>query len=137
MTDSLEEEIQNRFVVDEGSVIEANLDRVDGLFELYKDGTIVVNEDYRDIEPRLQILIYLIGKRFAQVGGASEEDTLASDFFYEKFNKDDSTIRHYMKDLRDDGLIAKQGQSKHRLVAENLPDTLDQIESAVGEGGGA
>lgn len=135
MTDSLKEEVQDRFVVDEGSVIEANLDRVEGLFELYEDGTIVVDEDYRDIEPKLQLLVYLIGKRFAQVGDVSEEDTLATEYFYERIDKGDSTIRTYLIDLRDEGLIVKEGQSTHRLVTENLPDALDRIESAVGEGG--
>lgn len=135
MTDSLEEEIQNRFVVDEGSVIEANLERVDGLFELYEDGTIVVDEDHRDIEPRLQILIYLIGRRFAQVGGVTDEDTLSTEYFYERIDRGDRRIREYLQELREAGLITKESQSNHRLVTENLPDALDRIESAMGEGG--
>lgn len=134
MTDSLKEEVQDRFVVDEGSVIEANLDRVEGLFELYEDGTIVVDEEYRDTDPKIQILIYLIGQRFAEVGGISEEDTLSTDFFYEKIDKSDRTVRDYLQDLREAGLLSKEGQSTYRLVAENLPDTLDRIEDAVGEG---
>lgn len=137
MTDSLEEEIQNRFVVDEGSVIESNLNRVDGLFELYEDGTIVVDDEYRNGDAKTQILIYLIGQRFAEVGGISGEDTLSTDYFYEKIDKSDRTVRDYLQELREAGLTTKEGQSTHRLVTENLPDALDRIESAVGEGGDA
>lgn len=134
MSDSLEDEIKNRFVVDEGSVIESNLDRVEGLFELYEDGTIVVDEDYRDADPRDQILIYLIGQRFAEVGGITEEDTLSTDFFYEKIDRGDRRIREYLQELREAGLVTKEGQSTHQLVTENLPDTLSQIEPANGGG---
>lgn len=130
MSDSLEDEIQDRFVVDSDSVIESNLNRVDGLFELYEDGTIVIEESYRDLEPHVMILIYFIGQRFAEVGDISEGDILTTQFFYEKIDKGERRIREYLQDLREDGLLLKEGQSSNRLVTENLPDALTRIEAA-------
>ena len=128
----LKDKIQDRMVTDHETILESNFERVEKLFRLYEDGTINLEGQYRDLEVKLQILIYLIGQLFAYEGELAESDTLETSFFYDRIDKSDRTIRSYLQELRDEGYVKKEGQSKHRLIAENLPDALGEIEEAVG-----
>lgn len=132
---SLEEEIQDRLVADAESILQDNLNQVEDLFQLHSDGTININGRYRDVGPETQMLIYLVAQRFAKEGNLTDEDTLKTDFFYERINRKERTIRDYLQSLREDGMVTKVGRSSHRLIVENLPDTLDRIERAAEESG--
>lgn len=127
---SLEDEIQDRLVADTESILQDNLDRVENLFQLHSDGTINIDEEYREVDPKLRVLIYLIAQRFAHEGDLKDEDTLETGFFYARIDRKDSTIRNYLKSLREDGLVSKEGQSDYRIVVENLPEAIDRIQSA-------
>lgn len=128
----LKDKIQDQMVTDHETILESNFERVEKLFRLYEDGTINLEGKYRDLEVKLQILIYLIGQRFAYEGELAESDALGTSFFYDRIDKSDRTIRNYLQELRDEGYVNKEGQSNHRLITENLPDALDEIEEAVG-----
>jgi hypothetical protein len=128
---SLEDEIQNRLVADTESVLQNDLDRVENLFQLHDDGTVTINGKYRDANPENQMLIYLIAQRYAKEGRIADEDSLETEFFYERIDRGERTIREYLQNLRGNGLVTKEGKSSHRLIVENLPDALDRIESAV------
>lgn len=128
---SLEDEIQDRLVADTESILQNNLDRVGNLFQFHGDSTVDINEEYRDIDPENRMLIYLIAQRYAKEGNIADEDTVNTNFFYERINRKERTIRKYLQSLREDGLATKQGRSSHQLVVENLPKALDQLEAAV------
>lgn len=134
---SLEDEIQDRLVADTESILQNNLNRVEKLFKLHEDGTINISKEYRDIDPENQMLVYFIAQRFAKEGNIADEDTISSEFFYERIDRKDSTIRDYLQNLRDAGIATKEGKSNHRLIAENLPIALDRLEEAANSGGGA
>lgn len=131
---TLEEEIQDRLVADTESILEDNLDQVEQLFQLHSDGTIDINEDYRDVSPENQALIYLIAQRFAKEGNIADEDTIETEFFYERFDRGDRTVREDLQSIREAGLISKEGRSTHRLIVENLPEALDRIEADQNSG---
>lgn len=126
---TLEDEIQERLVADTESILADNLDRVEELFQFHSDGTIDINAEYRKVAPKNRILIYLIAQRFAKEGNIAEEDSLATDFFYERFDRAERTIRNDIQGLRDEGLISKDGRNRHRIIVENIPDALDRIET--------
>ena len=132
---SLEDEIQDRLVADTESILQNNLDRVEKLFELHEDGTVNINGEYRDVDPENEMLIYLVAQRFAKEGNIDDEDTIATDFFYERFDRGDRTIRNDLQALREEGLVTKEGQSRHRIIVENLPNALDRIENSIEPGG--
>ncbi|WP_394351771.1 DeoR family transcriptional regulator [Halogeometricum sp. CBA1124] len=46
------------------------------------------------------------------------------------FDRSDRTVRNDLQKLRKAGLATKEGQSKHRIVVENLPTALDTIENS-------
>jgi DNA-binding transcriptional ArsR family regulator len=133
---SLEDEIQDRLVADTESILQDNLDRVENLFQFHSDGTINIDEKYREVDPEHRVLIYLIAQRFAYEGGLQEEDTLETGFFYARIGRNESTIRNYLKSLREDGLVSKEGQSDYRVVVENLPEAIDRFQSSDPAGGG-
>lgn len=130
---TLKDKIHDRIVTDDETILESNFKRVENLFRLHEDGTINLEGEYRDLGPKLQILIYFIGQRFAYEGELAESDVLNSSFFYDRMDKSDRTIRNYIQDLREGGYLKKVGQGEHRLIAENLPNALTQIEEAAGE----
>lgn len=132
---SLEDEIQDRLVADTDSILQNNLDRVENLFQLHGDGTIDINEEYRYVSLENQMLIYLIAQRFAKEGNIADEDTIDSEFFYERVDRNNRTIRDYLQNLREGGLATKKGRSSHRLIVENLPDALDRLRDAVDSAG--
>lgn len=131
---TLKDKIQDEMVTDHETILESHFDRVKKLFRLHEDGTITLEGKYRNLDPELQILIYFIGQRFAYEGELAESDALSSSFFYDRINKSDRTIRNYIQEIREAGFIKKEGQSEHRLITENLPDALEQIEEATGGG---
>ncbi|WP_143085738.1 hypothetical protein [Halogranum rubrum] len=128
---TLEDKIQNRLVADTESILEDNLDRVEKLFQFHSDGTIDIQPQYRDITPQNRIMIYFTAQRFAKEGNISDTDTLDTDFFYERFDRGERTIRNDLQALRESGFISKDGRSSHRIVVENLPKVLTQIEEDV------
>lgn len=125
---TLKDYIQNELVVDEESILEANLERIKPLFDLFNDGTINIADEYRGLSPENRILIYFIGQRYAFEGELVEEDSMDTQFFYERIDRSDRSIRDYLQNLREDGLLSTPGQGTHKLVAENLPSALERIE---------
>ncbi|WP_152043484.1 hypothetical protein [Salinigranum salinum] len=132
---SLEDEIQDRLVADTESILQNNLDRVEKLFQLHRDGTVDISDEYRNLDPENRMLIYLIAQRFAKEGNIVDEDTVDSEFFYERVDRKERTIRDYLQNLREAGLATKEGRSYHRLVVENLPDALNRLEDAGNSNG--
>jgi len=132
---SLEEEIQDRLVADTESILQNNLERVEKLFQLHKDGTIDISENYRDLGLENRMLIYLIAQRFAKEGNIADDDAVDSEFFYERVDRKERTIRNYLQNLREAGLVKKEGRSDHRLIVENLPEVLDRLEEVVDSAG--
>ncbi|MFC7044609.1 hypothetical protein ACFQH6_03530 [Halobacteriaceae archaeon GCM10025711] len=128
---SLEDEIHDKLVADASSVLENNLERVQDLLQIYEDETIEIKSPYRQASGKVQALIYLIGQRFAKEGNVADEQTLSTEYFYERIDKGKRTVRKYLQQLRDAGFATKEGQSEHRVVVENLPNALDWIEGEV------
>lgn len=126
---SLEDRIKEELVTDTATVLEAHLDDVKGFLEIHQDGTVVIANDYREIDAENQILIYLIGQRYAHEADLADSDTLSTNFFYEKFDASDRTVRNWLQSLRETGLASKKKQSEHRIVVENIPDTIKRIEN--------
>lgn len=130
---TLEEKINDQIATDDETILESNFGRVEKLFDLHQDGAINIENKYRKLDLKLQVLIYFIGQRFAYEGKLVEDDILTSSFFYDRIDKSDRTVRNYLQDLREAGFITKEGQNEHRLLAENLPRALDRVEEAVEE----
>ncbi|MBX0287961.1 hypothetical protein EGH22_16635 [Halomicroarcula sp. F28] len=130
---SLEDKIQETLVTDTETVLESKLEEIGEFLQLHQDGTIVIEGEYRDVDTECQILIYLIGQRYAKEGNLADSDTLSSSYFYERFEDSDRTVRDRLQDLRESGLITKEGQSEHCLVAENLPDSIERIQEGESE----
>jgi hypothetical protein len=124
----IEDQIRDAFVPEETSILESNIGRAKPMFNIYEDGTIKIDGQYRDIPPKNQILVYLVAQRFAYEGSLADEETLKSGYFYERIDKSERAIRKYLQELREDGLVTKEKQGVHKLVTENLPDSLDLIE---------
>lgn len=129
---SFEEEIRERFQTDSKSILQNHMEEFEGLFEFHEDGTTDLAGKCRDISPKYQILLYLIAQRYKSEGGIADDDTLNYSYFYEVFSdKSDSTVRGYLMDLREEGLVSKEEGSEHRVVVQRIPDAIDRIKDKI------
>jgi len=128
---SLKDKIQNQLVADTDSILEEHLNAVSQLFKLHKDGSVDLSQEVIQLPTKIQILAYLIAKRYAAEGGLADSGEIETPFFYSRFSTKQSTVRGYQKELRDQGLIRKTGKSTHELTVENLPLAVEQIEKQL------
>lgn len=129
---SLGDEIREEFKADGRTILKENIDRAKGLFQYHideanDDWSINISDAVRDTSTKVRILVYLIAKRLMFEAGDSESETLRNDYFYEKFDVAESSIRAYIMELRNDGLVRSE-DGEHRIVVENLPRAFDLIE---------
>lgn len=127
---SLGERIQESFKAEEDTILENNLDRAQGLFQYHDDETINLAPEVREAPTKIQILVYLIAKRLIYEAEDAESKSLTYSYLYEKFDVADSSIRAYVKQLRDGSLI-RSNDGEHSVVVENLPRAFDIIEAAI------
>lgn len=127
---SLEDEIRNQFKADAESILEDNLHRAKGLFKYHEDGSIQLSDEVRDASGKIRALVYLIAKRFVYEADDAESTTLNNEYFYDKFDVADSSVRGYLMNLREAKLIRTEG-GEHEVVVENLPQAFDLIEDEI------
>lgn len=126
---NLKDEIQERLVTDAESILENHLDEIADLLDLHQDGTVEIKREYREVDGPDKVLIYLIGQRYAFEGDLTENEETSTDFFYERLDANDRTVRSWLQGLREEGYITKTSKSDHKIVVENLPDAIDRIKA--------
>lgn len=126
----LQDEIQNRLVADAESILEESIDSVENFFQLHEDGSINLSADVRKLSSEDQILVYLIAERYAYEGGMSDSPSLGNSFFYDRLNLNKSTIRGYLKDLRDERFV-KGTDNGQEIVTENISRSIDRIKDDI------
>lgn len=127
---SLGEKIKDDFKADESTILSDNLDRAKGLFKYHNDGTISLSSSVRETPTKIRIIVYLIAKRLMFEADDAETESLTNSYFYDKFDVAESSIRAYIMDLRNDGLVRSE-EGEHNIVVENLPRSFDMIEAAI------
>jgi hypothetical protein len=128
---SLEDEINDRLVTDQETILKSEIDRVEKIIQIHQDGTIDIQGPYRKASDENKILAYLVGRYYAAEGGVVDTAAVDSSFFYDRLPVSERSVRRRLETLRDEGLAKKSGQSSHELIAENLPDALNRIEQEV------
>jgi len=129
---ALEDRIQDEMYVDTESLLEDEFERAKALFDIYEDNTIALADDVTDLGPTERILTRLVAQQYVAEADDDPVPSLSYDYFYERIDKGNSTVRNYFSSLVDDGLVVKaEEQGEHELVVERLDDVLDRIESAL------
>lgn len=131
---SFSERFENKFRADAKSILEDSLERADGLFQYHDDGSIQLDESVRSVGAQTQALVYLIARRMMFEADKAETPSLSNDYFYDRLNVSESSVRNYIKNLRDDRLV-QSNSGEHEVVVENLPRAFDVIDDAIGRGG--
>lgn len=125
---SLEDRIKEKFLTDTQEILEAHLEDVDGMFRFHEDGKTEILDDYREISPINQTMLFLIAERYKKEAGLTENDTVSNKDLYQMFpDKSDSTVRNYVMNLRREGLC-RDSDDGIRFVVERLPDAIERIE---------
>jgi len=128
----LEDRIQEEMYVDTESLLEDEFERAKALFDIYEDNTIALADDVTDLGPTERILTRLVAQQYVAEADDDAVQSLSYDYFYERIDKGDSTVRNYFSSLVDDGLVVKaEEQGEHELVVERLDDVIDRVESAL------
>jgi len=125
----LEDRIEEEMMVDTESRLEEHFEEANQLFRIFQNGSIDIEEDFEDASWRERVLIHLIGHRYAFEGNKVESPGLPYEYFYDRFDVGDSTIREYMNELADDLIVEKDGETDEwRLLPDNLSEVLDRTE---------
>jgi hypothetical protein len=125
----LEDKINEEMVVDTESILDQNFEKASNIFRIFGDGSIDIEDEFEDAPWRERVLIYLIGQRYAYEGSRAESPTLAYDYFYARLDVDDSTVREYMNDLKDNLIVKKDEETNEwKLIPDNIPEALSRIE---------
>ncbi|MFU1783849.1 hypothetical protein ACM16X_21010 [Haloarcula japonica] len=128
----LEDRIKEEMYVDAESLLEDEFERAKQLFDIYEDDTVSLADDVADLDPPERILTRLVAQQYIAEANDAEGPSLFYDYFYERIDRDDSTIRKYFGALVNDGLVVRgEDQGEHELVVERLADVLERIETAL------
>jgi DNA-binding transcriptional ArsR family regulator len=131
----LEDKIEEEMYVDTESLLEEEFDRAKGLYNIYGDNTVAVTDPHDAIHSKEQILIHLIAWQYISETDEDETPALTNEYFYDRIDKGDSTIRGYFSDLVDAGIVRKTDEEgQNELMLEHLSEAIDRIEDAVEEG---
>jgi len=130
----LEERIKEEMYVDTESLLEDEFERAQTLFELYEDNTVSIDSEISAAGPKPRILVHLIAQQYIAEAEEGEEPVLSYDYFYERIEKENSTIRNYFSDLTDEGLIVQADkQGEYELVIERLDSAISRIKTEAGD----
>lgn len=80
----------------------------------------------------VSILIYFIAQHYRYKSNRADSTGLPYQYFYDRLDKNDSTIRHYFSDLSDEGFVRTNDEGHRELVIERLPAAVDRINCATG-----
>lgn len=127
---SFEERFREEFKSDAETILEENLDRARGLFKYHEDGSIQLSDKVHEASGETQVLVYLIARRMMHEANVAETPSITNEYFYNKLNVADSSVRNYIMRLRDDGLIISS-DGDHQVVVENLPRAFDRIDEVI------
>lgn len=132
----LEDRIKDEMYVDTESLLEEQFERAKELYDIYEDNTIALADDVEELDPTERILTRLVAQHYIAEADDEEAAALSYDYFYERIDKGDSTVRNYFSDLVGEGLVVKaEEQGEHELVVERLGDAIDRIEEALASNG--
>ena len=124
----LSDRIKNEMYVSAESLLDEEFDRAKHLFELYEDNSVALSPKYSDINPEEQILIHLIAHQYMARAEEIESPALPYEYFYERIDAGDSTIRKYFGNFVDEGIVQKTEDGDRELVVERLREVLARLE---------
>lgn len=127
---TLGEAIQDAFKTDAETILEDNLERLEGRFQYHEDGTVTPSPEIADAQGRVRMLTYIIAQRLMYEADDAESPGLDYEFFYELFDAKENTVQKWAQRLRDDKLIETE-DDEHQLVPGNLPKAVDLIEHEI------
>lgn len=111
------------------SILEEHFEDASQMFRIYENGVIDVREEFKDTPWQEQILIHLIGQRYAYEAEKVDSPTLPDEHFSHEVDVDDSTVRAYVEELGDERIVDKdEATGEWKLVLDNLPRALSHIE---------
>ncbi|MCO8254525.1 hypothetical protein NKF26_12000 [Haladaptatus sp. AB618] len=126
---NLKERIEDEMVVKTESILDEYFDTAKELFRIFDNGTVEIAPAYKDSSWKEQLVIYTIGHYYAFEADRVEKESLPYDYFYSRFDRDNSTIRRYVNELQKDDLVKKDEESgEWVLVPQSLSNSLSRIE---------
>ena len=129
----LRDRIQDEMYVNTESLLEEEFERTQKFFDIYEDNTVVLTEGLTNVGSEEQILIHLIAWQYIAEANGDETSGLSYDYFYERIDAGDSTIRGYFSNFVDEGIVRENEEGNRELVVERLGEVISKIESEIGE----
>lgn len=123
-TDDFEE------VIDTESLLEEYLADAGQLFRISdEDGTVLVRDEFEDAPWKEEMLLHLVGQRYASELGVVKSATLRPDYSSDRLSVDQDRVTTYLNELRDDRIVnGNEKTGEWRINTDNLAEALSRIE---------
>ncbi len=137
MTDSgaLREWIRKEMTIDSPDILDSMKEKVARLVGLSADGGVylrVSRERAGQLTSRDKILLYMIGKLYAQAAGYSETDSATNSELVKNLGMPDGTVKSQVKTLRDSRYVTAVQEGNHTVVRSKIEEVIGEIEQKVG-----
>lgn len=111
------------------SILEERFEDASRLFRIFENGKIDVRDEFEDTPWQNQILIHLIGQRYAHEGGKASSPTLPFDYLCTRVDVDDSTVKSYVTQLDDESIVEQGEQTgQWKVTPAKIPEALSRIQ---------
>lgn len=126
MQDDLRQWVIENMTVDDKSVLMENKERVSQLVGITSEGKVVLKVEKESMNAQELVLVYLLGKLFANTAGYANEKSAKNSEIAEELGIPAGTVGRCLLELRKSGM-ARPVEGGHELVLSSLPSLLKRL----------
>ena len=133
--ESLKEWIQAQMTLDKPDILLQVRDRVAAMLGVSKDGAVgfkLTSEALSKLSTQERILLYMIGKLYAQAAEYSRNDAVSNEELQRNLGMPEGTVRGQLTRLRRTGFVISISSGKHSIARNRVLESLSMIETKVG-----
>jgi len=131
MEGNLKDRIVNEMKADYKSALERNFEIAKRLLKVTDQGKVHIIRKEK-LTGKEQILIYLIGKRYAKEAGLTETENVANKELMEELGVPQGSVLPWTKDLRDSNKIRQADPGIHYIPLNLIESTLAELTKKTG-----
>ena len=134
--DALRKKILSEMTVDYAAALTRNFDRAKGFVRLGKEGKVDVFVKDK-VGVREQILLYLVGRVYANEAGLADNDDVGNEELTSELGIPSGSLLPGLKGLRDENKIRQVKRDRkvyHTIPPNQIERTLVAIQKKIGKG---
>jgi len=123
----LKDRVLEEMLADHGDALERNFELAKKLIRITPAGKVEILADRNKLTGKELILLYLIGKRYANVAGLADSEGVSNQELMDELGMPLGSVLPWTKDLRDNNKIKAIKQGIHTIPLNNIEKILHEI----------